>query len=226
LNNIEKNIYSFALKEKIEKMENKILSTIILISLSVKNKENIKKVLNLIANIEIFLMNNDNSKKEIKNYKRYLNMNYDTEGCCPICYSEEYTKTVLVCGHFFCIECFINFLSNSKKCPICSEYADINRMCIVKETIPNYSSEINLYLSNFKKSILITNSPSLFGFLNMFVIDLSTRNRIDTITITGIKDILILTTPYYKRKTEFYEILHYVKNLNPNACITELSILE
>lgn len=82
---------------------------------------------------------------------------YDDETC-QICYSDEKLPSAkLICGHTICVECTLNSLGKSAKCPICQEIININSLAIIQDTIQNYHSALISFINHLpEKSILIT----------------------------------------------------------------------
>lgn len=114
----------------------------------VKNKLSHVKKSNHEINYNDIISNLNEKKKrtelKILNYKRYLTGSVykllDNE-CCPICYTDtdsELIKTKLICGHVICLECILNSLCKSNKCPICNEYINVQKIAIIKESLDSF----------------------------------------------------------------------------------------
>lgn len=223
-NKLEKNpnnIYSCTTKEKNCIIESKILDCTIRIMTSIiskndcvhfftrKIKEYKKRLKKLISNSNYFHKYCDDKKitalhkeienidQKIKNYQSYIEKNvYLTldDNSCSICYSSDNIMTKLICGHNICLICIINCLAISNTCPICKEYITLNKIAVISETIPNYSSDIINYIKNI-------NSPTII---------LTDMNALKNIEVKLIKIINILESDYIFRISKYKNIKNIV----------------
>lgn len=87
------------------------------------------------------------------NYIRYQSLpppNLSEE--CPICYSPMETPCVLICRHVICLECIINTIAQSNNCPLCKEFINRRKICIIKD---DFHSLILQYLMSLPPFTLI-----------------------------------------------------------------------
>lgn len=156
------------------------------------------------SHIEQFLAHFRSKKNKIglalSNYQRYHNghvyKNFDNVTC-PICYSDDkIVKTQLICGHSICLECIQNILAKSNFCPICSEFININKIAIIKETINQenypdglYQSEIINYFSSLGKTTIIITDLSFLDCMNISAKVLNIMNDNIVIQIKKIREL-------------------------------------
>lgn len=156
--------------------------------------------------------------QKIKNHQRYLdNKVYnilDNESCC-ICYSfDNLTKVKFICGHCICLECSLNTLANSNKCPLCNEHINTNKLVIVKESIDNYYSDLNNFIYNFStNNLLLTNIDMVTNIMKLYgknnnVININKCNISNKVNKNPrINEIYILTTPFELMNKNMYNDL-------------------
>jgi hypothetical protein len=166
----------------------------------------------------------EKNKLKILNYSRYLTSSIyklSYNDYCPICYSNDgLVKTRLICGHCICLECIINSLKKSNKCPICNEFINIQKIAIVKETVPMEfpSNIINYFKQLDPNTIILTDFRALNNVLlspeynNNNVININKINVVDKIRkINGkIKNIILFTTPKHIINNATSELLNKV----------------
>ncbi|AGF85215.1 hypothetical protein QJ854_gp567 [Moumouvirus goulette] len=150
-----------------------------------------------------------NVDKIISNYTRYnRNEHYKIfDEKCPICYGEEeIIKTKLICGHDVCLECIMNIIPNSKYCPICNEYINLNKIAII--TNEKESDLIKLLNDTEKNTLILTNISINTNYLSneINIINFTKNNTYTKILqINNIKNIIVLTTPKkYMSKKDIY----------------------
>lgn len=245
--------YSFTSKSKTNSIEDKIFSSVMSLASSVKKDKLVGKffkpinkriISDTISNLMIiqalpFLNYNsftqmsdryDESKLQtiLTNHNRYLKEEtYELEdNGCPVCYSDtNYSKIKLICGHSFCLDCIINAISNAKKCPICNEHADIDKLCIIKESLNNYDSNFINYFKNLSNAVVITNMKCLYYISKKYeIIDLTNINKINNFSFMNITKIIIFTTPNYNRTKEIDMLIGYLILINQKVKITRIII--
>jgi hypothetical protein len=117
---------------------------------------------------------------------------YDCNGECPDCLDEKDEKTVFPCGHWICDDCFNDYKSISKNCPICRklyfEYGRINIQRVHLEdtdfSIKDDTTIPEQYKESLKKLYI-----RVYDFIGKFILDknFTTHEK----TIIGLRE-------YYK----------------------------
>lgn len=205
------------------------------------NKMSYHKIMNNeIIDFNDILSNLQDKKKiteiKINNYQRYLEGTVYTafeDNLCPICYSSDnITMTKLICGHTICLECIFGTIKKSNKCPICGEFINIHKIAIIKETTPNYVSNIVKYLKKLTKtSIILTDLYMIDNLLtnlkyNTNIINITKPTTLNKINkIKKIENIIILTTPKKIMPNEIDKIINYYSLLNNNPIINKINFL-
>ncbi|AZL89264.1 ring finger protein,ANK-FNIP containing [Megavirus baoshan] len=156
---------------------------------------------------EIISNLNENKKKietVLSNYNRYNKSKQYNEILidCPICYgSENLIQTKLICGHTICLDCILNILPNSKKCPICNEHINIKKIAIIHSNINTISSFYNHFTNLDKNSIILTNIMlgKKLPFCNAIILNITQNNFSSKLSLIKsmkiISNIIIITTP-------------------------------
>ncbi|BCS83275.1 putative ring finger protein [Cotonvirus japonicus] len=178
----------------------------------------------------------DNKNKiltSIKNREKYLTKGfYDayTEEKCPVCYSDDMINTKLICGHNVCLECTLNILPNTKSCPLCAESININKMVIIRDSIPEYTSNIVKFFDKIHNNNTIIVSD-LFELSNLLQKNLNILNINDFYIVEkifsyhDIEKIIIVTLPkHLMRNYNVYNFAHYFENINPNIKIIVMEV--
>ena len=233
LANDPNNIYSFASRNKIDKLDAKILNALIYLINSTTDLENIQKILVKKANQELEITNleydsltsafdehklhprylsmfEDRKTKlrtTIKNYQRYSTVSTVIDTTCPICYETDITKTKLICGHMVCLECMLNTLSHANECPICKEVIRIDKIAIIQE---DNHSEIRDYFSSLDKDTYII--TDFFAVSDSLKYNNHKFQILDVKKHTNIKKLVVLVSPLNKEKSE--KIIDFLRQIN------------
>ncbi|ANB50701.1 hypothetical protein [Powai lake megavirus] len=161
-----------------------------------------------IIDLQEIVSNLHENKKKIEtvlsNYNRYNKFKQCNEILvdCPICYgSENLTQSKLICGHTICLDCILNILPNSKKCPICNEHINVKKIAIIHSDTNTDSSFSNYFANLDKNSIILTNIMigKKLPFCPAAILNIC-QNNFNSILVSIksmkiINNIVILTTP-------------------------------
>lgn len=181
----------------------------------------------------------DTSKSKMNNYQRYLEIQTPKkteqilkETNCPICYSEEnLIWTILICGHKICLECIINSLTRANECPICREFIITDKIAIIKETIPNYQSNlVNYFLGLDKCTLILTDLRALNQLIfrkefKAIILDIHNVNIMKNLKkIKKINKILLVT---HEKSDQKYlnNLIGYFQSFNIKPVIEQLKII-
>jgi hypothetical protein len=186
--------------------------------------------------IEMICSKIKTANQRIRNYQSYIDKNVyvslDDKNC-PICYSHEnLIMTKLICGHNVCLECIINSLAYSNRCPMCNEYVTLDKISVVLETIPNYSSNIIKYIKNISTpTVILTNmdglnniSSKVVKIINLMEPDVVTK----ILKYSNFRNVIIATTPKKtiskNIKNELEQIIGYFRLLDNKPSIVRIVI--
>jgi len=131
------------------------------------------------------------------------------------------------------MDCILHTLANNNECPICREHITINEMAIIKETIPDYSSEIIDYFQTMDKyTIILSDMPGMKNTIyNLYIentpkfFNLKDKRIMEKIKkISKINNIFIITSndiSYHKYLKNF---IGYFNSFNIRPIITQINI--
>ncbi|AEQ32713.1 ring finger [Acanthamoeba polyphaga mimivirus] len=161
-----------------------------------------------IIDLQEIMSNLNENKKKIEtilsNYNRYNKSKHYNETLvdCPICYgSENLVQSKLICGHTICLDCILNILPNSKKCPVCNEHINIKKIAIIHSDINTISSFSNYFTNLDKNSIILTNIMlgKKLPFCDAPILNIMQNNFNSKLafikSMKMINNIIIVTTP-------------------------------
>lgn len=160
----------------------------------------------------------------LKNYERYNSKcvySLENESQCPICYSEDMVdKCKLICGHTYCLECMINAMAMSNSCPICKEYVTMQKICVIKESIKDYESDLVRYFASLTNTTLIITNINSFCNIkynlncDLRVININSENLSDKIKRNdNVEQVLLVGTGMGDGES-FNKIIGYFCTLN------------
>jgi hypothetical protein len=193
-----------------------------------KKNQNYKKTNNdyqLIRKIDKF-KEYENKIKYYKNILHYINKTHIHSKYCSICLTNINKLIVTVCGHFFCLNCILEWSKYNNKCPECRTIYNINNLYYI--TNNNDYLNINDYPNNYlislfgKKITLIINNINNNYKENKKIIVVSNYNNI-LIIISKILTIFNMSNIIYDNQNfNNFKIL-LLKNNNINTDIINIA---
>jgi Zn finger protein HypA/HybF involved in hydrogenase expression len=221
------------LKKKLNNDKSTLLNVVFSLSNSMKLDKINVKYNNMLNNIT---KKTDVSIDQPKHHSKHALTNYKvehkkTEIVCPICITNvndidddddlPISHIETICGHVFCVECFIQILTNKNECPICREFINIRKSILISKNNKYKSSLTNIIESkqshsdsfknenNFERKLII--SEYKIPFYNVISPD-----KLNIEHIEKNNDIIILTNDI----TRFFECISYIRSFDYNNKIT------
>ena len=221
LTNDRDNIYSVATKRKCKKIERAIFQSVLsLITSSGKNSSNAREIFK--NKFKKSFLKVGPGEKEVR----------EMDTTCGICYDPPKILTYLACGHTFCLECTLKTLAISNQCPFCRQPMNVQRTCIIGESI---SSNIRSYLSNLDPdTLIVTNLESLENItcnpeyqaqiINVDSPDVSYKIR----HMSRVRRLVLITFPNKllkkRSEVELEKILGYISLFNDQPHVLSVKI--
>lgn len=174
----------------------------------------------------------DRVVNKLNNLARYCKnevyMKYEDETC-QICYANEKLPSAkMICGHILCVECTLNSLGKSGKCPICQELNNVNSLVIIKDTIHNYQSVLLSFINHLPESSLLLTDINIFNN-KINVVHLNDFDMLFQIIETKqINNIYLLCKPLNLMDSKNYhlmdQVIGYIMTINKNIHIHKITV--